>query len=374
MAQVTITQLPQAGALDGTELVPIVQNGVTVHTTTADIAIQPTQQQTFVTVDQESTLPNSRYMAIDTGLSLSDGGANSFLKISMTGAAASLNAASGGIIVKDSPTTVASRSIAVGSGLSITNADGTGGNPIVGLDGIVGSIENIGSGNGFFALNGTTALLRQIYGTSDQIDVTNGNGSGNPVIGISANAIFPGSGAVTIPNGTNAQRPSGVSGQIRYNTETQRFEVYTTEWQQIGLGDGTVTSVNASGGTTGMSFTGGPITTSGTLTLTGVPTFASNIDGGAANEIPYQSGTGSTSFVSAPSLPDTFLKWDGSSFLFDALPGGGTVTSVNASGGTTGLTFSGGPITSSGTLTLAGTLAVANGGRSEEHTSELQSH
>lgn len=41
---------------------------------------------------------------------------------------------------------------------------------------------------------------------------------------------------------------------------------------------------------------------------------------------------------------------------------GGTVTSVDASGGTTGLTFSGGPITSSGTLTMAGTLAVANGG------------
>lgn len=42
--------------------------------------------------------------------------------------------------------------------------------------------------------------------------------------------------------------------------------------------------------------------------------------------------------------------------------GSGSVTSVNASGGTTGLTFSGGPITSSGTLTLGGTLAIANGG------------
>jgi hypothetical protein len=38
------------------------------------------------------------------------------------------------------------------------------------------------------------------------------------------------------------------------------------------------------------------------------------------------------------------------------------VTSVDAAGGTTGLTFSGGPITSSGTLTLGGTLAIANGG------------
>jgi len=41
---------------------------------------------------------------------------------------------------------------------------------------------------------------------------------------------------------------------------------------------------------------------------------------------------------------------------------GGSVTSVGVSGGTTGLTTSGGPITGSGTITFAGTLAVANGG------------
>jgi hypothetical protein len=44
------------------------------------------------------------------------------------------------------------------------------------------------------------------------------------------------------------------------------------------------------------------------------------------------------------------------------LSGTGTVTSVAGSGGTTGLTLAGGPITTSGTLTLGGTLAVANGG------------
>lgn len=41
---------------------------------------------------------------------------------------------------------------------------------------------------------------------------------------------------------------------------------------------------------------------------------------------------------------------------------GGTVTSVDVSGGTTGLTFSGGPITTNGTITMAGTLGFANGG------------
>lgn len=40
----------------------------------------------------------------------------------------------------------------------------------------------------------------------------------------------------------------------------------------------------------------------------------------------------------------------------------GSVTSVDVSGGTTGLTTSGGPITTSGTITLAGTLATTNGG------------
>jgi hypothetical protein len=44
------------------------------------------------------------------------------------------------------------------------------------------------------------------------------------------------------------------------------------------------------------------------------------------------------------------------------LTGTGTVTSVNVSGGTTGLTFSGGPITAAGTITMAGILDVANGG------------
>lgn len=42
--------------------------------------------------------------------------------------------------------------------------------------------------------------------------------------------------------------------------------------------------------------------------------------------------------------------------------GAGTVTSVSASGGTTGLTFSGSPITTTGTLTLGGTLGTNNGG------------
>lgn len=42
--------------------------------------------------------------------------------------------------------------------------------------------------------------------------------------------------------------------------------------------------------------------------------------------------------------------------------GTGTVTSVDVSGGTTGLTTTGGPVTTSGTIALGGTLNIANGG------------
>lgn len=89
---------------------------------------------------------------------------------------------------------------------------------------------------------------------------------------------------------------------------------------------------------------------------------ADNLNGGAANRIAVQTAPDTTGFVSAPTVTDTFLKWNGSSLVWDAVAGAGTVTSVNASGGTTGMTFSGGPITAAGTLTLGGTLDVANGG------------
>lgn len=42
--------------------------------------------------------------------------------------------------------------------------------------------------------------------------------------------------------------------------------------------------------------------------------------------------------------------------------GSGSVTSIDASGGSTGMNFTGGPITNSGTLTLGGTLAIGSGG------------
>jgi hypothetical protein len=82
-------------------------------------------------------------------------------------------------------------------------------------------------------------------------------------------------------------------------------------------------------------------------------TGATTASGARVNLFPNLTGNGTK--VLAVNAGQTDVEWI-------SLPGGGTVTSVNASGGSTGLTFSGGPISSSGTLTLGGVLALASGG------------
>jgi hypothetical protein len=81
--------------------------------------------------------------------------------------------------------------------------------------------------------------------------------------------------------------------------------------------------------------------------------------------ITIKQGSGAT--VNVPNGSKVMIVTDGAgagAAVFNANPTevGGTVTSVDVSGGTTGLTTSGGPITNSGTITLSGTLAVVNGG------------
>jgi hypothetical protein len=117
--------------------------------------------------------------------------------------------------------------------------------------------------------------------------------------------------------------------------------VVNVPWTDTASG-GTVTSVDLIAGT-GVSVSGGPITSSGAITVT--------------NTAPDQvvSLTAGTNVTVTGTYPNFTIAAAGAG-------GGGTVTSVAASGGTTGLTFTGSPITTSGTLTLGGTLDLDNGG------------
>lgn len=104
-----------------------------------------------------------------------------------------------------------------------------------------------------------------------------------------------------------------------------------------GGGVGTVTSVDASGAATGLTFTGGPITSSGTLTLGGTLAVSNG-------------GTGATDTATALSNLGAYSASNPSGYTSNL----GTVTSVTASAGT-GISISGSPITDSGTLTITNT-------------------
>lgn len=164
-------------------------------------------------------------------------------------------------------------------------------------------------------------------------------------------------GVLPLSRGGTGNSLSPVVGAIAYSSNNALYlttagsagQVLTSAggagaptWTTLSSG-GTVTSVNLTAGT-GISVSGGPITTSGSINV--------------VNTAPDQvvSLTAGTNVTITGTYP---------SFTIAATGGGGgsgTVTSVDGSGGSTGLTLTGGPITTSGTLTLGGTLAITNGG------------
>jgi len=123
-----------------------------------------------------------------------------------------------------------------------------------------------------------------LTGTTNEIDITSGNGTNNPTFRIADNAVLPGTGAIRVPVGTTSQRPAGIDGLLRYNSETNAFEIYENgSWSN--LPTGAVTLIN-----TGTGLTGGPITTTGTIsidstvvTLTGSQVLTNKTMSGALN-------------------------------------------------------------------------------------------
>jgi Repeat of unknown function (DUF5907) len=152
------------------------------------------------------------------------------------------------------------------------------------------------------------------------------------------------SGGANISVATGSTTP--VISQVPATTTQNGYMTSTQATKLDGIAAGaSVTSVGVSGGTTGLTTSGGPITSSGTITLDGTLAVANG-------------GTGATSAANALTNLGAYPASNPSGYTSNA----GTVTSVDASGGTTGLAFTGGPVTTSGTLTLSGFLNAANGG------------
>jgi hypothetical protein len=126
---------------------------------------------------------------------------------------------------------------------------------------------------------------------------------------------------------TSFDGAQGTSGQVLTSAGTGNTPTWTTPTT------GTVTSVDATAGT-GISVSGGPITTSGSITITNT----------APDQVVGLTGAGTTSI--SGTYPNFTITSDDQ---FD-----GTVTSVDLTAGT-GISVSGGPITSSGSITVTNT-------------------
>ena len=406
MANVQITQLPNASAITGTESVPIVQNGVTVQTTTAALAGAPVLTASFLEVSNSATTPNSRYFAVGSGLATTDGGVASSFTVSLIGALANLNALGNGLVTKTSASVLANRTITAGSvGLSVTNGDGVSGNPSVSLS--AGPVLTLAQavGSGMLSLSSNVVTPRQLTGTANQITVVDGTGaSGDPTFSITDNPILPGTASVKVPLGTTGQRPVGSNGQIRYNTSNSDFEFYENgNWTSYGIGDGSVTSI-AMTVPTGLSVAGSPITTAGTLALTyssgySIPTNASQATwdtaytlattavqsvSGTANQIDSTGTTAVTlTIASDPVMPGTAaitvpigntaqrgsvgdgaFRYNSQTLQFEGRINGTftpfAAAGIGVSSVSTGTGLTGGPITSTGTISISNTGVSAN--------------
>jgi len=146
-------------------------------------------------------------------------------------------------------------------------------------------------------------------------------------------AALGAAGSLLYSNGTAPAYASiGAAGSIVYSTGTAPTSL------PIGALDYVLTStgsapqfVSQSSLSVGSAATAGFATTAGSATSATTATTSTNLANGAANQLPFQTASSTTSFIGAPSSTGTVLGWTGSAFAWVSAPA--ATTTANISGG-----------------------------------------
>ena len=217
-----------------------------------------------------------------------------------------------------------------------------------------GTGTSTATGTGSLVLSTNAVLVTPNLGTPSSVNLTNAVGlplstGTTGVLAISSG----GTGTTTQQSAINALAGGVTSGKFLRGDGTN------VSMSSIEAADIPVLNQNTTGtASTVTAAAQAAITSLGTLTglsITGAVSLS-----GAASYLTLNGEVGTPGQVLTSAGPGATPTW--TTVSGGGGGGTGTVTSVQVSGGTTGLTFSGGPVTSSGTITMGGVLDIAYGG------------
>jgi hypothetical protein len=188
------------------------------------------------------------------------------------------------------------------NGNDATNANLTG--PITSVGNATSVASQTGTGS-TFVMNTSPTLVTPVLGTPSSGTLTSCTG-----LPLSTGIV----GTLGVSNGgTGVTTSTGSGSNVLSNSPTLVTPALGTPSALVGT--------NITGTAAGLSI-GGNAATATSATSATTATTATNLAGGAANQIVYQTGAGSTAYVTAPTLTNTSLTWNGSSLIWAAGAGG----------------------------------------------------